>query len=154
MCSTGVNIKRICNLLCYQNVLSHRIHISLLSLFQSPPYCRVAQTLSALNGHTEVIQTLVQAKCDPNLQRRDGWTPLHLASWNGHYEAAQKLIESKCKINARTEEGMGVLHLVAAKGYDDIAQLALDHGVAPDMQDKVNCCFLVHCTTRYNNDVA
>ena len=81
---------------------------------------------------------LTSAKCNPNLQRRDGWTPLHLASWYGHYDAAHELITAKCKINVQTEEGLGALHLAAAKGFDDIAQLVLDSGIAPDMQDKVS----------------
>lgn len=93
---------------------------------------------AALNGHAHTIRVLIPSRCDPNLQRRDGWTPLHLACWNGHYEAARELVEgTSCKINARTEEGLGALHLAAAKGFDDIAQLLLNAGIAPDMQDKV-----------------
>ena len=47
---------------------------------------------------------------------------------------------------------MGGLHLAAAKGFGEIAQLLLDSGIAPDMQDKVNCqlannMFNAECST-------
>ena len=76
-------------------------------------------------------------KGDLNLQRRDGWTPLHLACWNGHKDVVHELIESNCKINERTNDGTGALHLAAVKGCDNIVQKLLDSGIAPDMQDKV-----------------
>ena len=119
--------------------------MSIKNFFPSSQSGSNALHCAALNGHSSVISALVSAKCDPNLQRKDGWTPLHLACWNGHYDAVRELIESRCKINARTDEVMGGLHLAAAKGFGDIAQLLLDSGIAPDMQDKVNYIFESIC---------
>lgn len=57
---------------------------------------------AALNGHAGVIRVLVPMKCNPNQQRKDGWTPLHLGCWNGHQDVVHELIICKSQVNSRT----------------------------------------------------
>ena len=57
---------------------------------------------AALKGHSEVVRVLTPMNGDVNHQRKDGWTPLHLACWNGHHAMVRELIINKCKVNIRT----------------------------------------------------
>ncbi|XP_065841435.1 putative ankyrin repeat protein RF_0381 [Oscarella lobularis] len=99
---------------------------------------------AAINGHANVIRVLAQSsKCDFNVQRKDGWAPIHLTSHNGHVEAVRALVtDAKCKVNLETEGGEGPLHKAVTNGHYKIVEILLAAGAPIDMPDKFGCTAL------------
>jgi len=56
---------------------------------------------AALNGHTEIVQLLLELGARVNPRNRNRETPLHMAALNGHKGIARLLIEAGADVNAR-----------------------------------------------------
>ncbi len=78
---------------------------------------------------------------DVNAQRRDQWTPLHLASFFGRPEIARVLLDHGAKPNAEDNLLKTPLHHVAGSRFESqqdgvrVAQLLLKHGANVNAQD-------------------
>jgi ankyrin repeat protein len=80
---------------------------------------------------------------DPSRVRaysRDGWTPLHLASFFGHRDLARLLIERGADVDARSRSTRFArdntpLHAAAANGQTAVAELLLEHGADCNARD-------------------
>ena len=57
--------------------------------------------ISSLNGHTETIKVLINAKADVEVKDQWEYTPLQLAALNGHTEALQAFISANANVEAR-----------------------------------------------------
>lgn len=94
---------------------------------------------AAENGHCRMVELLLQYGANPDLaRRRDGFTPLHLASKGGHVTAVRVLLDVSF-INAADDMGRTPLHIACLEGQDDIVNLLLDAEVdlsTPDIDDK------------------
>ena len=77
---------------------------------------------------------LLDCGVDVNAQRKEQWTPLHLASFSGKPDTARLLLDHGANANATDNLLKTPLHLVAAGVYESqedgvrVAQLLLDHG--------------------------
>ena len=73
-------------------------------------------------------------RADVNAERRDHWTPLHLASYSGKLDIARLLLDQGANASATDTILRTPLHLVAVGIYESqedgvrVAQLLLDHG--------------------------
>ena len=47
---------------------------------------------SCLDGNLELVKLLVKFGADIRLANRDGWSPLHIATWGGHQDIALYLV--------------------------------------------------------------
>ncbi|CAK9829301.1 Protein phosphatase 1 regulatory subunit 12A [Anthophora retusa] len=57
--------------------------------------------VAAAKGYVDVIDILLQARCDVNAQDFDGWTPLHAAAHWGQLEACELLVENFCNMDIK-----------------------------------------------------
>jgi ankyrin repeat protein len=69
-------------------------------------------------GHVGVVEALLKAGCNPDIQDEDCATPLILASQNGHVKAVRVLIEKGALIEAVDEDGLTAL-MIASKNCSE-----------------------------------
>uniref|UniRef100_A0A1B6MCV6 Uncharacterized protein n=2 Tax=Graphocephala atropunctata TaxID=36148 RepID=A0A1B6MCV6_9HEMI len=66
---------------------------------------------AAENGKTEIILKLINENPSiVHVRDKDGYTPLHRASYNDHVDAVEMLIQNGANIAAKTEDGWQPLH--------------------------------------------
>ncbi len=58
----------------------------------TPVYC------AAQNGHATVMELLIDARCDIDVQTNAGSTPLYIAAQKGHAAVKKQLIVGHCNI--------------------------------------------------------
>ncbi len=77
--------------------------------------------LSAINGHLEIAQRLIEMGLDPNAPGKEGNTPLHFASKGQHEELVIWLVEeAKCdtnKLNDRNQKAYDMTDHFAIRKY-------------------------------------
>src|SRR6266702_5258325 len=88
-------------------------------------------------------QPLLERSMDVNAQRKDDWTPLHIASYHGKFEVVRLLLDHGAAANAETNNGDNPLHKVCGnsqvKSLEDsvrVARLLLERGVDVNVQSK------------------
>ena len=84
--------------------------------------------LAAINGHTETVRALINAKADVNLANNDGSTPLHRSAIHGHTEAAQALLAAGADVDLANDFGNTPLHLAERFGHTATAQALIELG--------------------------
>ena len=57
------------------------------------------------NGHSKVLELLLQHKGDPNCRANGGYTPLHLAASSGHVDCVRVLLANNAHISSKDEYG-------------------------------------------------
>jgi len=101
--------------------------------------------VAAFFVQTQVIQALIDAKCDINLPNLVEATPLHVVctemqpnsdSPGDYNQAAKILINAKADLNACAEKCRSPLHLASLSGKLDIASLLLESGCDKDPHDE------------------
>ena len=69
---------------------------------------------AAYNGHTVMVEFLLERGAELCARTKDGWQPLHCAArWNNP-EVASLLLQAGCDVNAATNGGQTALHLAAS----------------------------------------
>ncbi|DAZ98526.1 TPA: hypothetical protein N0F65_007025 [Lagenidium giganteum] len=77
--------------------------------------------LAAQCGHSQLINVLVDAGVEVDLQNLQGATPLHFAARAGQLDAALALLELHANVNAQDDRGRSVLYM--AVDYEDTTQV-------------------------------
>ncbi|CAE7273585.1 Ankyrin repeat domain-containing protein 29 [Symbiodinium microadriaticum] len=71
------------------------------------------------------VESMLQARHDPNLADPLGMTPLAAASHGGHVETARLLLEAEADINV-SSNGVTPLMFACRRGYNEVVQLLLE----------------------------
>ena len=83
-------------------------------------------------GNIDAVKQHLAAGTDVNAKDKDGWTPLHPASYEGHQEIVELLIAKGADVNARVElgpqQGMTPLDSANNSGRTEIVSLLRKHG--------------------------
>ena len=83
-------------------------------------------------GNIDAVKQHLAAGTDVNARDKDGWTPLHPASYEGHQEIVELLIGKGADVNAKVEFGplQGITPLDSAnnRGRTEIVSLLRKHG--------------------------
>ena len=87
-------------------------------------------SLAAANGHTGIIQKLVQAGGDVDWKSGNvgARTPLLLAAENGYDLAVAELVDSGAKIEATDDDGLTALHLASRRNHPGTVRCLLSKG--------------------------
>ncbi len=68
-----------------------------------------------------------EAKADANSADKEGWSPLHLASWQGHLQAVTMLLEAQADVDASTLAGITPLHVAHSCDQTDVVKVLLGY---------------------------
>ena len=83
-------------------------------------------------GNIEAVKQHLAAGTDVNAKDKDGWTPLHPASYEGHQEIAEMLIAKGADVNAKVAfgplQGKTPLDSANNSGRTAIVDLLRKHG--------------------------
>ena len=83
-------------------------------------------------GNIDAVKQHLAAGTDVNAKDKDGWTPLHPASYEGHQEIVELLIGKGADVNAKVEfgplQGMTPLDSANNSGRTEITDLLRKHG--------------------------
>jgi ankyrin repeat protein len=90
---------------------------------------RTPLSRAAENGHTEVVQLLLETKeVDVNAEDNYAQTPLSWAAKNGHTQVVQLLLKTKeVDINAWGGEYGSALRAASSGGHQEIVQILIDN---------------------------
>ncbi|SEM99390.1 ankyrin repeat domain-containing protein [Lihuaxuella thermophila] len=86
---------------------------------------------AVIAGEVEKVAVFLQQHPERmNEMSRDGWTPLHLASFFGHVELVRFLLKKGADVRAISRNQMAnqPLHAAIAGGVEEVALLLLKHG--------------------------
>ncbi|KAI5621888.1 transient receptor potential cation channel, subfamily N, member 1, partial [Silurus asotus] len=84
---------------------------------------RSALLLAAEQGHTTVVDLLLQNHARVDVFNKEGKSALHLAAEQGHKDIADFLLSKKAVVNAKTKLGLTPLHLSAQTGSSPLVKL-------------------------------
>ncbi|KAF7691391.1 hypothetical protein HF521_011688 [Silurus meridionalis] len=102
------------------NVPSHCLQLAINMLDKTG---RSALLLAAEQGHTTVVELLLQNHARVDVFDKEGKSPLHLAAEQGHKDIADFLLSKKAVVNAKTKLGLTPLHLSAQTGSSPLVKL-------------------------------
>lgn len=86
----------------------------------------VALFWAAEQGHGAVVDALLRAGANPNVQVSDKRTGLVIAAKNGHSECVRILLsDARTEINAKGDRGRTALAFACRTGHDDIVEMLL-----------------------------
>ena len=91
---------------------------------------------AANNGHTEIVQVLLDRGAKPNISNEYGYNPLQIAASRGYKEVVRLLIGGGANPNTVGEGKSTPLHGAAAEGHKDVVQMLLDEEADLNVEDK------------------
>jgi HEAT repeat protein len=87
--------------------------------------------IAAQEGHSDIIEYLLNQGADSNLSNENDIPPLNQASYFGHLKAVKQLIKAGADVGASDDQGLTALHNAAAKGHLLVVQHLMDSGADP-----------------------
>uniref|UniRef100_A0A4X1VKZ1 Ankyrin repeat domain 6 n=1 Tax=Sus scrofa TaxID=9823 RepID=A0A4X1VKZ1_PIG len=89
---------------------------------------RTALHLAANKGHLSVVQILLKAGCDLDVQDDGDQTALHRATVVGNTEVIAALIQEGCALDRQDKDGNTALHEASWHGFSQSAKLLVKAG--------------------------
>lgn len=93
---------------------------------------------AALNGHKEVVKSLLQHDANVNVVDKKGCTCLHLASWAGHQDIVNYILMQsniEADINLVNCDNESALHCAAQFNHSAVCSLLLLHGADIELRN-------------------
>ena len=73
--------------------------------------------IACYNGHSELVNLLLEKGVDVNSKTSDGWTALHFASQNGHIGSVKNLVQIGVYVDSQINDGRTALLIAAQNGH-------------------------------------
>ncbi|XP_006870680.1 PREDICTED: ankyrin repeat domain-containing protein 6 isoform X4 [Chrysochloris asiatica] len=106
--------------------------------------------LAANKGHLSVVQILLKAGCDLDVQDDGDQTALHRATVVGNTEILAALIQEGCALDRQDKAGNTALHLACQNSHSQSARVLLLGGSRADLKNNAGDTCL-HVAARYNH---
>ncbi|XP_077160577.1 ankyrin repeat domain-containing protein 6 isoform X11 [Paroedura picta] len=111
---------------------------------------RSALHLAAHKGHLGVVQILLKASCDVDLQDDADQTALHRATVVGNTDVIAALIHEGCALDRQDKAGNTPLHLACQNSHSQSVRVLLLGGSRADIKNNAGDTCL-HVAARYNH---
>ena len=96
---------------------------------------QIALIEAVKNGHKEVVDELINSKCDLDIQV-DGNTAIMIAAINSHNDIVYSLASHNCNLDILYPDGESVLMKSSRNGYTGIVETLVTHKCQLDLQNK------------------
>ncbi|XP_065744820.1 ankyrin repeat domain-containing protein 6 isoform X4 [Phocoena phocoena] len=106
--------------------------------------------LAANKGHLSVVQILLKAGCDLDVQDDGDQTALHRATVVGNTEVIAALIQEGCALDRQDKAGNTALHLACQNSHAQSTRVLLLGGSRADLKNNAGDTCL-HVAARYNH---
>ena len=97
---------------------------------------KTALILAARNGHVEIVQALVDAGADIDLQSKSGSTALMFAASKGHTDVVKALLGADADLNAKNNNKNTALMVAAQNGHVGCVQVLLAAKAHSDLKNE------------------
>jgi ankyrin repeat protein len=84
----------------------------------------------------DIARILLERRADANARDKDGWTPLHRASFRGDADLVRVLVEGGADVTIQDERGWTPLHRASYEGKTEASRVLLERGAFATAQDK------------------
>ncbi|XP_010285583.1 PREDICTED: ankyrin repeat domain-containing protein 6 isoform X4 [Phaethon lepturus] len=111
---------------------------------------RTALHLAAHKGHLHVVQVLLKAGCDLDIQDDGDQTALHRAAVVGNTDVIATLIQEGCALDRQDKAGNTPLHLACQNSHSQSTRVLLLGGSRADLKNNAGDTCL-HVAARYNH---
>ena len=91
---------------------------------------------ASVNGHSVVVELLLNAQANPNIEHSGGLTALMFACEKGHSKVVELLLNRKANPNIQDSDGCTALMLASHHGYSEIVELLLKDKADPNIQNR------------------
>jgi len=90
-----------------------------------------------IEEHSKAIHKLVKEGANPNLQDKNGWTPLHFSAQKNSYEGTNALLENGAEIDTVDSHGNTALWraVFSSEGNGKIIELLLKAGSNKNLEN-------------------
>ncbi|XP_009280212.1 PREDICTED: ankyrin repeat domain-containing protein 6 isoform X4 [Aptenodytes forsteri] len=106
--------------------------------------------LAAHRGHLHVVQVLLKAGCDLDIQDDGDQTALHRAAVVGNTDVIATLIQEGCALDRQDKAGNTPLHLACQNSHSQSTRVLLLGGSRADLKNNAGDTCL-HVAARYNH---
>ncbi|XP_073192833.1 ankyrin repeat domain-containing protein 6 isoform X5 [Lepidochelys kempii] len=106
--------------------------------------------LAAYKGHLRVVQILLKAGCDLDIQDDGDQTALHRATVVGNTDVIATLIQEGCALDRQDKAGNTPLHLACQNSHSQSTRVLLLGGSQADLKNNAGDTCL-HVAARYNH---
>lgn len=106
---------------------------------------------AVIEGHDEIVQSLIDYGADIHLRFDDGTTILQLASRYGYEDIVHTLLSSGAKINARGGEYGSALQAAAANGHLNVVKYLRQHGAYLNAKGKYQSALIAASENQHEN---
>ncbi|XP_010130242.1 PREDICTED: ankyrin repeat domain-containing protein 6 isoform X4 [Buceros rhinoceros silvestris] len=106
--------------------------------------------LAAHKGHLHVVQVLLKAGCDLDIQDDGDQTALHRAAVVGNTDIIATLIQEGCALDRQDKAGNTPLHLACQNSHSQSTRVLLLGGSRADLKNNAGDTCL-HVAARYNH---
>lgn len=97
------------------------------------PIGNLALIVAAREGHLPIVERLIQAGADPNVQQAWGYTPLMMAAREGYLDVVRHLLENGANVKTRNKGGETALTLAAENDQVDVVSLLQRAGAKAEL---------------------
>ena len=100
-----------------------------------------------------VVETLVKAGADLNVEHKDGCTALVLAAARGTVEMCRVIVDAGADLNRQTKDGMTALLAAVGRGNIEICRLLIEAKADLNLQTKDGVTALMAAASRGNLEI-